>query len=610
MSHFRLSEKKVPPSYLQRLKKAEALIYFHPVYDPQSRCIVNFQSSENKAGSRVPLIDQEELLKLGTAEDLLREFAVFSADNNRSLHMEDSRTSLSVPVPPSVWEFCEGRVSLRDFGPIAPCYPWDLQPSLRQAPPRTAEFAPWFAWTLRRKLMDKLHGTDGPSPSDDPGTKSKPYPSSNQQSHRSPKGKQRTAGRAPGGPVGIGYGKGPEGAISIHKWKDVAACSSSGSIIRAFRCNLFSHSKGRAVAGSAPLPSTSNPRQPVLPSNAVSPLTELPSEGSGSSEGSVCIYLSDDDEEGEDFHRDLRPDGRTHSLKRMRSADTLTQPSSSTSSPSPSPPLTPSPLSFSSFAMVEDLPPSQSQDQGEDPLRGSSLWCPNLLTRARSAAAQAEQLFYLEPPWPSLLPLPADEDSMAVSVSDDELDDTRRGRGGHREAEEVKTNTKMKTDSVMKDSKDDDGEGGGDAALAGTPCPRTDDLELLCSTQTTTDSPSSSCTGESQSLALASAAVLMSPEARACRGIVTPDIPSQGPGTGSLAGDDEDSLLIDLMQNSTDHVTHKRKIIESSTQFEANKARKKLPVKSTSRKATIASKNCSAAASTVSIKTFFKVCSS
>ena len=268
-AHFRLAEKKIPENYLQRVRKAEALIYFHPVYDPHRRCIVNFQPAAADVATTAPRIDHEELLKLGTAEDLLREFAVFSADNHASFHMEDSLSSLPVLDPPSIAEFCQGQISLKDFSVIQPSYPWD-NPILRQAPTKSKEWANWL-WTQRSDLMNRYGVSDNGVQSD-----------SRRQAGMSRSSRTVSSSSS---------------ASSIHKWKEFSRpCDNTGPIQRAFQMNIFSaQRKSLAPRITAVSKATTETATAVyhhsLPSSVDLQLMEKESSGE-----SVYILLSDEED--------------------------------------------------------------------------------------------------------------------------------------------------------------------------------------------------------------------------------------------------------------------------------------------------------------------------
>lgn len=267
-AHFRLAEKKIPDNYLQRVRKAEALIYFHPVYDPHRLCIVNFQPAVDGASiSTVPRIDPDELLKLGTAEDLLREFAVFSADNHASFHMEDSLSSLPVLESPTIPEFCQGQISLKDFSVIQPCYPWD-NPTLRQAPTKSKEWANWL-WAQRKDLISKYGFSDKAFSTDSRRTgmnRPRIVPASNS-------------------------------ASSIHKWKEFSRpCDNTGPIQRAFQMNIFSAQR-KSIAPRISAVSKAAIETPTalhhhsLPSSVDLQMAEI-----DASTESVYVLLSDDED--------------------------------------------------------------------------------------------------------------------------------------------------------------------------------------------------------------------------------------------------------------------------------------------------------------------------
>ena len=279
-AHFRLAEKKIPDNYLHRVKKAEALIYYHPVYDPNRRCIVNFQPAGGALDgtSTAPRIDPAELHTLGTAEDLLREFSVFSADNHASLHMEDSLSSLPVLQVPTIPELCQGLISLKDFSVIQPCFPWDNS-ALRQAPTKSKEWAGRL-WAQRNELIHKFGFSDKGIQPD----ARKTVLSTMNRSRSAPSSSSSTS------------------ISTIHKWKEFTRpCNDTGPIQRAFQMNIFSGQRKSlapriSAVSKATAETTTAMSYHPSPSSVAVAVADLQKIDNESTNGSVYVLLSDDED--------------------------------------------------------------------------------------------------------------------------------------------------------------------------------------------------------------------------------------------------------------------------------------------------------------------------
>ena len=139
MKHWQSIGKKIPPGYKDRVRRAELLFYYHPVYDPVAQRIAHFSrysSADEADGHHLPVATADELSNLGGESDILA-----NAPENYSGGVAD---------------ICEGRVSRIDFSVIQPVLPWELPAiaALSHRIPQTSQKS--ASWGLRRNLANIL----------------------------------------------------------------------------------------------------------------------------------------------------------------------------------------------------------------------------------------------------------------------------------------------------------------------------------------------------------------------------------------------------------------------------------------------------------------------
>jgi hypothetical protein len=139
VKHWQSIGKKIPPGYKDRVRRAELLFYYHPVYDPVEQRIVYFSrySCDDEAnGHHLPVATADELSILGGESDILS-----NAPNNYAGGVAD---------------VCEGRVSRIDFSAIQPVLPWEV-PAVAALSHRIPQASQKSAsWGLRRNLSNIL----------------------------------------------------------------------------------------------------------------------------------------------------------------------------------------------------------------------------------------------------------------------------------------------------------------------------------------------------------------------------------------------------------------------------------------------------------------------
>lgn len=149
--HFKANGKTVADTYLHRIQRAEALFHYQLVYNPLARQLQYISppvfanvNDENKCGHG-PVIEEDDLEKLGTAADILRD----------------------APEDISFERVCLGYCSIKDFQ-VIPCqYPWD-KASLRQ--PMIVSNSTSSMWNYRRMLIQS--------------SEKNPHPQHRQQQHQ------------------------------------------------------------------------------------------------------------------------------------------------------------------------------------------------------------------------------------------------------------------------------------------------------------------------------------------------------------------------------------------------------------------------------------------
>lgn len=146
VNFWNISGKKVPIGFLERVRRAELLFFYHLVYDPRTKAIVHFlpprlQGSPGaSSGTSVsPILSPDLIAVLGSADELLR-----------------PNGGCQPPSDATVADICEGRMCRVDFSPIYPILPWEYPElaALADHIPRTSMKS--ASWSLRRNLMTIL----------------------------------------------------------------------------------------------------------------------------------------------------------------------------------------------------------------------------------------------------------------------------------------------------------------------------------------------------------------------------------------------------------------------------------------------------------------------
>jgi hypothetical protein len=197
--HMKITlNKKVPETYLQRITRAEALFYYHVVYNPQTQELCNFTKPNTS----------NEYQAISAEEDLWDSMGFLSHDRDHQTsgkenvgilqHGNLSYHTLGTMRGPAITpqelsnlgylkikdiikssrpsvetrEYCSGLVSLKDSAAIPPKFPWDTvsvyeranQPKKSSNSLSGAKSPSSYLWACRRQLMSHFQELQGQKP--------------------------------------------------------------------------------------------------------------------------------------------------------------------------------------------------------------------------------------------------------------------------------------------------------------------------------------------------------------------------------------------------------------------------------------------------------------
>ena len=155
IKHWQAAGKKIPPGFKERVRRAEALFFYHPVYDPISRSITHFcpatmndtnlggSISTSSASPRAapsqsgpPMISPSELYALGNFDDIT--------------------SGVPEGMNVSIADICEGILSRADFTAIEPILPWEIHRIANLTQRVSPTMLKSSSWSLRRNLSSIL----------------------------------------------------------------------------------------------------------------------------------------------------------------------------------------------------------------------------------------------------------------------------------------------------------------------------------------------------------------------------------------------------------------------------------------------------------------------